>query len=86
MSIMNFYNSAFVALISGCGLLTWQQYHTGKASPETQALLPIVITPLEKAEAKKLKGLFLVVYCLVMASDWLQGKSHCPPLNQTFIF
>ncbi|RAL62584.1 hypothetical protein DID88_004432 [Monilinia fructigena] len=32
-----------------------------------------VATPLAKAEASRFTKLFLTVYCLVMASDWLQG-------------
>lgn len=39
-----------------------------------------VATPLAKAEASRFTKLFLTVYCLVMASDWLQGNLY-PPVN-----
>lgn len=68
---MNFYEYAFFSLISGCGLLTWRQY----AKTDTAEEKPLVqnVTPQVKAEARSFYLLFLAVYCLVMASDWLQG-------------
>lgn len=68
---MNFYELAFVFLASACGLLSWRQYHTGEKSPEQKALNQPPISP--RAEASQFTRLFLVVYCLVMGSDWLQG-------------
>ena len=44
-------------------------------SPEEKALNPSPATPMAKAEATQFVRLFLMVYCLVMASDWLQGTS-----------
>ncbi|CZR51912.1 probable major facilitator superfamily domain-containing protein 5 [Phialocephala subalpina] len=70
---MNFYTSAFIFLVSGCGLLTWRQYHTGEKRPEEKALTEASITPRAKAEASQFTRLFLTVYCLVMGADWLQG-------------
>jgi hypothetical protein len=70
---MNFYDSAFLSLISGCALLTWRQYHTGQG-PSEEKNPARSVTPQAKAEASKFSVLFLTVYSLVMASDWLQGK------------
>ncbi|KAH6679578.1 hypothetical protein B0J14DRAFT_614727 [Halenospora varia] len=70
---MNFYDSAFILLISGCGLLTWQQYRGQEEKPEEKALTQNAVTPRAKAEASQFIRLFLTVYCLVMGSDWLQG-------------
>ncbi|KAM0146047.1 hypothetical protein ACHAPG_011334 [Botrytis cinerea] len=69
---MNFYDGAFLALISACGLLTWRQYQTKKESTEDRKNNDDT-APLAKAEAHRFTKLFLTVYCLVMASDWLQG-------------
>ncbi|KAK6595842.1 major facilitator superfamily transporter [Botrytis cinerea] len=69
---MNFYDGAFLALISACGLLTWRQYQTKKETTEDRKNNDDT-TPLAKAEAHRFTKLFLTVYCLVMASDWLQG-------------
>jgi hypothetical protein len=81
---MNFYDTAFLALISGCGFLTWQQYHTRAESPEEKSLAQAPVTPRAKAEASQFTRLFLTVYCLVMASDWLQGESTL--YNQHFFY
>lgn len=70
---MNFYDSAFIFLISGCGLLTWRQYRKREEMPEEKLLTQPVVTPRAKAEAREFQWLFLTVYCLVMGSDWLQG-------------
>jgi MFS transporter, MFS domain-containing protein family, molybdate-anion transporter len=70
---MNSYDSAFLVLITGCGALTWQQYRKKEQSPEEKALMQNAVTPRAKAEASQFTRLFLVVYCLVQASDWLQG-------------
>jgi uncharacterized membrane protein YbaN (DUF454 family) len=70
---MNFYDSAFLVLITGCGILTWQQYHKKEQSQEEKVLTQNAVTPRAKAEASHFIRLFLAVYCLVMASDWLQG-------------
>jgi len=47
----------------------------------------VTIDPKTKSEADKFSRLFLTVYALVMASDWLQGKisfiSNVPPLTIT---
>lgn len=68
---MDFYNVAFLLLIAGCGFLTWRQY---QARDELLEIKPLVEpTPRARAEASSFTRLFLVVYCLVMASDWLQG-------------
>lgn len=75
---MNFYDSAFLVLITGCGLLTWQQYHKKEPSLEEKALTQNAVTPRSKAEASQFTRLFLAVYCLVMASDWLQGMFSNP--------
>ncbi|KAM3065191.1 hypothetical protein ACMFMF_011319 [Clarireedia jacksonii] len=69
---MDFYDSAFLVLISACGILTWRQYHTKGDSAEDKRNADVA-TPLAKAEASRFTKLFLTVYCLVMASDWLQG-------------
>ncbi|KAF7883119.1 uncharacterized protein EAF01_011628 [Botrytis porri] len=69
---MNFYDGAFLVLISACGLLTWRQYQTKEESTEDRKNNDD-IAPLAKAEASRFTKLFLTVYCLVMASDWLQG-------------
>lgn len=81
---MNFYFSAFLILISSCGVLTWRQYHNGEESPEERSLTRDPITLQAKAEASRFTGLFLTVYCLVMGSDWLQGMVL--PLLQSTIF
>jgi hypothetical protein len=71
---MNFYDSAFVAMVSVCGLFTWRQHYAGGKKPEEKALTQPPITPRAKAEASQFTRLFLTVYCLVMGSDWLQGR------------
>ncbi|RDW75170.1 putative major facilitator superfamily-containing protein 5 [Coleophoma cylindrospora] len=71
---MDFYASAFVLLISACGLLTWRQYRTSEETTEQKSLTQQdAYSPSQKAEAQRFSKLFLTVYCLVMASDWLQG-------------
>ncbi|TVY84696.1 Molybdate-anion transporter [Lachnellula suecica] len=70
---MNFYDSAFLALISVAGLLTWQQYHKKEDLPEAKTLIENAVTPHAKAEASQFTRLYITVYCLVMGSDWLQG-------------
>ncbi|PQE26889.1 major facilitator superfamily transporter protein [Rutstroemia sp. NJR-2017a BVV2] len=69
---MDFYDSAFLVLISACGILTWQRYRMKGDSAEDKKNADVA-TPLAKAEASRFTKLFLTVYCLVMASDWLQG-------------
>lgn len=71
--MMSFYDSAFILLISSCAALTLRQYYNGEESPEKRSLTRDPPTPRAKAEASKFACLFLIVYCLVMASDWLQG-------------
>ncbi len=71
---MLFYDTAFLLLVSACGLLTWRQYGSGEPSPEKQLLNQPAITPIAAAEATKFSRLFLIVYCLVMGADWLQGR------------
>ncbi len=51
-----------------------RQYYTVEKSPEKQALNKSPVSPRAKAEASQFTRLFLTVYCLVMGSDWLQGK------------
>ncbi|KUJ22991.1 DUF791-domain-containing protein [Mollisia scopiformis] len=70
---MNFYNLAFISLVSVCGLLTWRQYHGREKRLEEKSLMETSITPRLKAEANQFTRLFLTVYCLVMGADWLQG-------------
>lgn len=70
--MMNFYDLAFLILISVCTLLSWRQY-AGKEAAEEKPLVHN-ITPRVRDEASAFNRLFLTVYCLVMASDWLQGK------------
>lgn len=70
---MNFYQTAFLSLISGCAVLTWRQYAARETRPEEKALTANAVTPKARAEASQFTRLFLTVYCLVMASDWLQG-------------
>jgi hypothetical protein len=81
---MNFYESSFALLVSICGVLTWRQYHNGDESPENKSLTRGPITPHAKAEASKFTRLFLTVYCLVMASDWLQGSYSSSSLKHSF--
>ncbi|KAH8601190.1 hypothetical protein B0O99DRAFT_736423 [Bisporella sp. PMI_857] len=69
---MGFYHSAFYALISCCALMTYKQYYTFKGSAEEQPLTRN-LDPTATNQANAFTRLFLVVYCLVMASDWLQG-------------
>ncbi|TVY42640.1 Molybdate-anion transporter, partial [Lachnellula cervina] len=73
--MLNSYSSAFLVLISACGLLTWQQYHKkNETSPDEEPLKQqTAVTSRAKAEASQFTRLFLAVYTLVMASDWLQG-------------
>lgn len=71
---MNFYDGNFLFLITACGALTFKQYRNGEDSPELKSLTRDAVTPRAKAEATKFTRLFLTVYCLVMAADWLQGK------------
>ncbi|RDL37202.1 putative major facilitator superfamily-containing protein 5 [Venustampulla echinocandica] len=72
---MQFYDLAFLSLIAGCGVLSYQQYRKsdGESAPEEKSLTQNTVTPRAKAEAAQFTRLFLAVYCLVMASDWLQG-------------
>ncbi|CAG8951188.1 hypothetical protein HYFRA_00007935 [Hymenoscyphus fraxineus] len=70
---MNFYHSAFIFLTSSCGLLTWQQYRKREEKPDEKRDNQPSITPRAKVEAREFQRLFLTVYCLVMAADWLQG-------------
>lgn len=72
---MDAFQTAFGLLISACGLLTWRQYRSAEVKPEEQSLLGAP-TPLAKEQASRFTRLFLSVYCLVMASDWLQGMYH----------
>lgn len=80
---MNFYDLAFVLLVSLCGLLTWRQYHAEGRSPEEKDVGHPSVTPRAKAEASQFSRLFLTAYCLVMGSDWLQGN-HLPPSTNPF--
>jgi hypothetical protein len=69
---MNFYDSAFLLLISICGVLTWRQYR-GKESPEKKSLTRDAVTPRARAEARHFTRNFVLVFAIVQASDWLQG-------------
>ena len=71
--MMDFYDLAFLTLITSCGILTWRQYYNGEESPELKSLTRNAATPRAKADTSKFTRLFLTVYSLVMASDWLQG-------------
>ena len=73
--MMNSYDSAFLVLISACGLLTWQQYNKKNETSLDDKVLTQqnAVTPRAKAGASQFTRLFLTVYSLVMASDWLQG-------------
>lgn len=73
---MNFYTAAFLALTSACIFLTCRQYAARDESPEEKAVNPNPVTPAGRAESSKFIRLFLTVYGLVMASDWLQGIMH----------
>ena len=73
---MNFYEKSFALLISACAILTWRQYRFQELKPEEQRLLGTQPSPLAEAEASRFTRIFLTVYCLVMAADWLQGKIH----------
>jgi hypothetical protein len=81
---MNFYEGAFLLLVSICGLLTWRQYHNGEESTEKKSLTRDAVTPRAKAEGSKFTRLFLTVYCLVMGSDWLQGMAPVALPNRSF--
>ena len=70
---MNLYDAAFLLLIAGCGFLTWQQYKSQEKTAEEKLLTGDRSTPQMKHAAATFSRLFLTVYCLVMASDWLQG-------------
>jgi MFS transporter, MFS domain-containing protein family, molybdate-anion transporter len=70
---MNFYALTFILLVSVCALLTWRHHYAGEQKPEEKPLAQAPVTPRAKAEASQFTRLFLTVYCLVMASDWLQG-------------
>ncbi|KAG0651297.1 Molybdate transporter [Hyphodiscus hymeniophilus] len=70
---MNFYDAAFLLLIVACGILTWRQYRNGRGVVNRKSLTHDAVSPRAKAEASKFTRLFLMVYCLVQASDWLQG-------------
>lgn len=78
LTMMAFYDSAFLMLVAGCGILSWRQYYNSEKSPEEKSLTQSMVTPRAKAEASQFTHLFLTVYCLVMGSDWLQGmhSSH----------
>jgi hypothetical protein len=79
--MMNFYDLAFVALVSVCSLLTWRQYYAGEKKPEEKALNQPPVTSRAKEEASQFTRVFFAVYCLVMGSDWLQGR-RTPYLQQ----
>lgn len=71
--MLNFYDSSFLLLVTGCGILSWRQYYNSEKYPDEKSLNQSLVTPRAKAEASRFTRLFLVVYCLVMGSDWLQG-------------
>ena len=70
---MNFYDVAFLTIVASCSVLTWRQYRTGNNAPEDTKLILDAITPRARDGASRFNLLFLSVYCIVMASDWLQG-------------
>lgn len=71
---MGLYESTFLGLIVGCGILTWQQYRRQEVDGAKIALLDNdgPSRPQSRDVAKKFTRLFLVVYMLVMGADWLQ--------------
>lgn len=71
---MNFFQTAFAVLVVSCIVLTWRQYTAKSTTPEEKALVDNATTPQAKADASRFVYLFLLVYCLVMGSDWLQGE------------
>jgi len=83
--------------------MSYKQYKNDKAaSPERKPLLRdgttneedhgVTIAPEAKSEADSFSRMFLVVYSLVMASDWLQGKTSvtlnilCLPTIQAHMY
>jgi len=83
--------------------MSYKQYRNDKAaSPERKPLLHdgttneedhgVTIAPEAKSEADRFSRMFLVVYSLVMASDWLQGKTSvtlnilCLPTIQAHMY
>jgi hypothetical protein len=70
---LSFYDSAFLILVSACIFLTWKQYRTDQQPQKTHQPLKEVVDSQVRDEASRFNHLFLTVYCLVMASDWLQG-------------
>ena len=70
---MNFYDVAFLAIVASCSVLTWRQYHTRNKALEDTKLTLDATTPGARDGASRFNLLFLSVYCIVMASDWLQG-------------
>jgi len=81
---MDFYQAAFLVLISGCVVMSYKQYQNEKTpSAERKPLLQdddspedivnVVIDSKAKSAANRFSWLFLTVYSLVMAADWLQG-------------
>lgn len=75
---INFYDSAFFSLISACVLMTWKQYHNEGSKEEAKEKPKDAVAPATEAEARKFNSLFLIAYCLVMASDWIQGIPYAP--------
>ena len=72
---MDLYKPSFLALIAGCGILTWQQYRRQEPNEAKTALLNSEPpNPEAKALAKKFTRLFLAVYMLVMGADFLQVR------------
>lgn len=73
---MDFYDQSFILLVTACGVLCWRQYYSeGEKSKEKDTSGQPTATPREQIQAINFTRLFLIVYCLVMASDWLQGTS-----------
>ena len=75
---MNFFQTAFGVLATSCIILTWRQYTAKSITSEQKEEADSAITPKAKAEASRFVYLFLLVYCLVMGSDWLQGTTPKP--------
>ena len=77
---MDLYHVAFAVLVITSGFLAWRHHRQGlkTAQPSSQAECGNVLR--NHGDPKKFRNIFLLVYCLVMASDWLQVPLFSTPL------
>lgn len=68
---MDVYRLTFGVLVVTCCWLGWSRHKYQPNSPPTKELLTGGLLEAH-SDPKKFRNIFLVVYLLVMGSDWLQ--------------